>query len=633
MKTHLPDKIKISALLILFFALFSTSPYAQVIQKLKDLRAGNSFPFDFTISGAKLFFIASDDVNVGLWVTDGTTTGTVKLTPSTGPANTSFDIAAYDNKVYFSYNDGVNGYELWVSDGTVAGTGLFKDLYVGSNGSNPRYFTVANNKLFFIADDINSTQRLFVSDGTAAGTMLIKNYATLFNGLSTFAILNNDIYFTSDDGTGAGYGLWKSNGTLAGTVLLRPNISSSSGANYAVLGNTLFFDSNDGINGSELWTTDGTPAGTNMVINLRADGGGIFYSGAPFNFITYNNKVYFTASDDVHGAELFSSDGTAAGTQMVKDMQPGAEGSVPQQSVIFNGNLYFSCYNGNVATGLWKSDGTTAGTTLIKQGGGGDPFLRDTKFAPVFNGKLYFIVNDLQFYPLWETDGTIAGTKLVIFQNTPSPAFSTSVLGEFGFALYNSELYFGGTCGTISQDIEPCKITTGVLPVTWLGVQAQWQNIATAKISWQVADQINVKNYTTQHTTDGIVYTDVCTVAASNSTNYNCTVPANSTIKNYYRVLQLDIDGKKTYSKVVVLQSGTASPLVIYPNPAKDKLYINGLTNYNELKIADVNGRIIQRRNNLAGFRFINISQLNTGVYLLTATGDKGTQTIKFIKH
>jgi ELWxxDGT repeat protein len=633
MKTHLPDKIKISALVILFFALFSSSLHAQVIQKLKDLRTGNSFPFDFTLSGTKLFFIASDDVNVGLYVTDGTAAGTVKLTPSTGPANTSFDIASYNNKIYFTYNDGINGYELWVSDGTVAGTGLFKDLYVGSNNSYPRNFTVANNKLFFLADDINSTQRLFVSDGTVAGTMVIKNYATLFNGLSTFAILNNDIYFTSDDGTGFGYGLWKSNGSLAGTVLLKPNISSSSGANYAVLGNTLFFDSNDGINGSELWTTDGTPAGTNMVINLRADGGGIFNSGAPFNFITYNNKVYFTASDDVHGAELFSSDGTAAGTQMVKDMQPGAEGSVPQQSVIFNGNLYFSCYNGNAATGLWKSDGTTAGTTLIKQGGGGDPFLRDTRFAPVFNSKLYFVVNDLQFYPLWETDGTIAGTKLVTFQNTPSPAFSTSVLGDFSFALYNSELYFGGRCGTISPDIEPCKITTSVLPVTWLGVQAQWHNTATAKITWQVAEQINVKDYTVQHSTDGIQFTNECVLSASVNTNYSCSVPASNNSNHYYRIQQQDEDGNMHYSSTVFLKSKQQIFMYAYPNPATNKLYIQGLSGAAAVQITDAAGKLILNAAQKNSTGFFDVSRFATGTYLIKIISGGKSETLKFFKN
>ncbi|MEO8413445.1 MAG: ELWxxDGT repeat protein, partial [Ginsengibacter sp.] len=392
MKTLLSANLKFIVFLFFSNAIFPPCK-SQVIQKIKDVRFANSFPFDFTVSNNKLFFIATDNTNAGVFVTDGTDVGTQKLTPSTGLYSIS-DIVDYNNKIYFTYNDGSNGYELWVSDGTVAGTSIFKDINPGSTGSFPKNLTVANNKLFFITD---IDQKLYVCDGTPAGTTIIKNNgAVIFNGLAQFAILNNDIYFTSDNGTGAGYGMWKSDGTPAGTALIMPNIASSIPGDYAVLNNTLFFSADDGVHGTELWTTDGTSGGTGLVINLRADGGGIFASGAPFNMINYKNKIYFTASDDTHGAELFSSDGTAGGTQIVKDMSPGMEASVPQKSVIYNGDLYFSCYNG-AATGLWKSDGTTAGTTLIKQGGGGDPFLRDTRFAPVFNGLLYFTVNDLQF--------------------------------------------------------------------------------------------------------------------------------------------------------------------------------------------------------------------------------------------
>ncbi len=633
MKKHSPVKIKIAFLLILFFTVFSAALPAQVIQKLKDLRTGNSFPFDFTIAGTKLFFIASDDVNAGVWVTSGTAANTIKLTPSSGPLNSLSDIVAYNNKVYFSYNDGLNGYELWVTDGTVAGTVMLTDLYAGNSSSNPRYFTVANNKLFFMGDNIDGERRMFVSDGTAAGTFVIKNnYISLFNGLSTFAILNNDVYFTSDNGTGFGSGLWKSDGTIAGTVLVKPDIISTMGGNYTVLNNTLFFNSDDGVHGSELWTTDGTTAGTNMVINLRADGGAIMYSGAPFNFITYNNKVYFTASDDTHGAELFSSDGTAAGTQLVKDMQPGAEGSVPQQSVIYNGNLYFSCYNGSTATGLWKSDGTTAGTILIKQGGGNDPFLRDCKFAPAFNGKLYFFVNELQFYPLWETDGTAAGTKPATFTNTASPAFGTPVNGSFNFSLYNNELYFGGKCGTISQDIEPCKLTAGVLPVTWLGVQAQWQNAVTAKITWQVSHQINVKNYTVQHSTDAIHFISECTIAASANTNYFCSGPAKNSSTHFYRIQQQDLDGNLHYSNTVVLKYAPQTLLYAWPNPVTDKLFLQGITGAASIQITDAAGRKIADIKLKNESNFIEVSRLAAGNYFVQILTAGKSETTTFIK-
>ena len=621
----------ISRLVLIFLIAFPFQPKAQIIQQIKDLRTGNSFPADFTISGTKLFFTASDDVNLGLWITDGTAAGTTKLTPSTGPLNSSFDIVSFNNKIYFTYNDGINGYELWVSDGTVVGTKLFKDINPGSAGSFPKNFTVANNKLFFITD---IDQKLFVCDGTPAGTTIIKNNSTsIFNGLLQFAILNNDIYFTSDNGTGSGYGMWKSDGTLAGTALVMPNIASSAPGDYAVLNNTLFFSADDGVHGTELWTTNGTTAGTGLVINLRADGNGIFYGGSPFNMIVYKNKVYFTASDDTHGAELFSSDGTAAGTQMIKDMEPGMEGSVPQRSVIYNGNLYFSCYNGSAATGLWKSDGTTAGTSLLKQGGGGNPFLRDTKFAPTFNGLLYFIVNDLQYYPLWVTDGTIAGTKIASFQNAASPAFSTPVKGRFDFSLYNSELYFAGTFAPLtgfSWGIEPTKITAGVLPVTWLGVQAQWKDNTTATIRWQVTNQQNAATYTLQQSLNGVDFADVCAVNASNLSNYACTVPADKYVKNYYRIQVKDVDGKKDFSNIVLLQSASFSPVSTYPNPVKDQLYFNSRDVITAVTISSITGRKMFStgvQNNV-----VNVADLPKGIYIVSFTTKGTTQTIKFLK-
>ena len=171
------------------------------------------------------------------------------------------------------------------------------------------------------------------------------------------------------------------------------------------------------------------------------------------------------------------------------------------------------------------------------------------------------------------------------------------------------------------------------LPVKWLGVQAQWQNSAQAKISWQVAEQQNVKEYTVQHSEDGANYTNVCTVTASASTSYNCLAPAKSDVKNYYRVLQQDVDGKATYSKVVVLQSLTKPSLVVYPNPVKDRLYIDGLTGYRTLEITDANGRMMQKLPVLPGMQYLDTRQLGAGVYLLTVTGDKETQTIKFIRY
>jgi Secretion system C-terminal sorting domain len=170
------------------------------------------------------------------------------------------------------------------------------------------------------------------------------------------------------------------------------------------------------------------------------------------------------------------------------------------------------------------------------------------------------------------------------------------------------------------------------LPVTWLGVQAQWTDTKNAKVSWQVGEQQNVKEYTVQQSEDGIVFNNACTVTASAITSYNCIVPAKTTTINYYRVLQRDIDNKFTYSKIVILRSSSAISLAVHPNPVKDRLYIDGITGYSMLQIADMSGKIIQQQNVLAGLKYIDISHLGRGMYLLTAAGDRETQTLKFVK-
>ncbi|MEO8416579.1 MAG: T9SS type A sorting domain-containing protein, partial [Ginsengibacter sp.] len=251
-------------------------------------------------------------------------------------------------------------------------------------------------------------------------------------------------------------------------------------------------------------------------------------------------------------------------------------------------------------------------------------------FAPVFNGLLYFTVNDLQFYPLWQTDGTTAGTKLAAFQNTTAPAQSQS--SDFKFAVFNSELYFSGECGSISLSFQPCKLTSGPLPLTWLGVHAQWINESEVKVSWRVADQKNVKDYTVEFSNDGSHFKNVCSVIASPATSYNCTVPANSNDKNYYRVMQRDIDNKVSYSDVISLNASAATLISVYPNPAQNKLYIQGINNFSQATISDVSGKVLTHAVVNSPTRFIDISVLSKGIYFIKFTSAGYIKTIKFIK-
>ncbi len=259
--------------------------------------------------------------------------------------------------------------------------------------------------------------------------------------------------------------------------------------------------------------------------------------------------------------------------------------------------------------------------------------------AATINLRLFFTT--AEFDALKTADPTIINPGLLSVIKQPNatntaPAVYTPVAGETELPLTSWQAVDGGYYAAIAvTDFSNFFIQkrSSALPVKWLGVQAQWQNNTEVKLSWQVAEQLNVKDYAVQHSQDGITYTTICIVTASTITNYNCIVQANNSLKNYYRVMEQDIDGKKGYSKVVLLQPQSITALVIYPNPAKDNLYIDGLINYNTLKITDAGGRVMQQQTISSGLKHIDIRVLHAGVYLLTVSGNKETKTVKFIKY
>ncbi len=68
----------------------------------------------------------------------------------------------FNGTTFFAANDGINGPELWMTDGTTGGTVLVKDIYPGSYGSGPRYLTVYSGRLFFSAEDATHGEELWV---------------------------------------------------------------------------------------------------------------------------------------------------------------------------------------------------------------------------------------------------------------------------------------------------------------------------------------------------------------------------------------------------------------------------------------------------------------------------------------
>jgi ELWxxDGT repeat protein len=247
--------------------------------------------------------------------------------------------------LFFTADDGVHGRELWKSDGTAAGTALVKDIYPGTtNETFHGYYGHGHIKV------INSS-----------------NPGNLVN-------VNGTLYFGANDGT-HGTELWKSDGTSNGTVLvadIQPGSGSSSPADLTAMSGTLFFRANDGSHGWELWKSDGTATGTVLVKDINPGSSSPNYSGSlPSDLTGAGGTLFFEANDGIHGRELWESDGTAAGTVLVKDINPGIGNSDPESLTVAGGHLFFSANDGVHGIELWDPPiGPTSGTDAVATPGG-----------------------------------------------------------------------------------------------------------------------------------------------------------------------------------------------------------------------------------------------------------------------
>jgi ELWxxDGT repeat protein len=231
---------------------------------------------------------------------------------------------------------------------------------------------------------------------------LLKNIGMLSSG--RYAVIGKIVYFTALDGRN-GYRLWRSNGSSAGTYVVKTGITGPT--HMLVVGKTLYFPSRDAKHGVELWKSDGTPQGTVLVKDLNPGTG----NGATSVYAHMKGFVYFTGSDASGNSGLWRTDGTAAGTTFVKKML----WQFTRQMVEFKGHLYFAAGTTQNGYELWRSDGTPAGTGMWREfiRGRTNGFVPSVNDFTVLNGHIYFSPFVTRQRHLWRTDGTLTGTVSV----------------------------------------------------------------------------------------------------------------------------------------------------------------------------------------------------------------------------
>ncbi|MEM7555416.1 MAG: ELWxxDGT repeat protein [Cyanobacteria bacterium P01_A01_bin.84] len=391
----------------------------------KDILPGNQSanPGELTAVNGNLFFVANDGISgFELWQSDGTSNGTFLVKDiANGIVSPSIsDLTNINGQLFFRADD-VNGLELWISDGTSDGTIVFKDINPGSDDSQPFGLTSVDGNFYFAANNGINGLELWKSDGTPNGTFLVKDIrpGSDSTNISNLTNINGTLFFSANDGVN-GTELWKSDGTPNGTFLVKdiePNNNFSSGSSFpnsftevlTEVNNTLFFTATDSTNGSELWKSDGSSEGTVLVKDINPGSDGSF----PTELVEIDGNVFFTATGSNGGYELWKSDGSSEGTVLVKDINPGSNASFPEDLVNVNGTLFFGADDGVNGYELWKSDGSSDGTVLVKDINPGENSSRPSGLIEV-NGKVYFRADDgINGTELWESDGSSEGTVLV----------------------------------------------------------------------------------------------------------------------------------------------------------------------------------------------------------------------------
>jgi ELWxxDGT repeat protein len=336
-----------------------------------------------------------------VWVTDGTAAGTVQLAdlPCLDCNGVAF-LGTLGKLALFAQEE-VSGASLWRTDGTRAGTIKLASIGLAGNQS----IAALGGRLFF-SGCAAAGCGLLRSDGTAAGTTVVAPVAA-----EAIAVWEGRMYFFAPQDTPGALvprDLWVSDGTAAGTHVVTHFASLQLLLDVTGVAGGVVFIANLG-QGEQLWTSDGTPPGTRRLTSFSAS------SAVPTLFLkALGGRAYFVADDGTHGVQLWATDGTAAGTGRVTDLvQPNAlaTGESSQLEQVGGDVVFFA--GGAAGSVPWRTGGSPGKETPLC---GPDCA---TGFAPALikaGDRLFFVSLGSGFgnpASLWATDGTTAGTERV----------------------------------------------------------------------------------------------------------------------------------------------------------------------------------------------------------------------------
>ena len=494
------------------------------------------------LNGALLFIGRTQQQTFRLYSTDGTPAGTQPIADAgiyffseVVPLLESTANGLPGVHVTTSLTQAPTGLEPWITDGTPLGTQLLLDIAPGSTSSTPTEFFGHAGKIYFTADDQVHGRELWVTDGTAAGTQLVHDSAPGSAGLDLDVdggvSLGGDLWYLSADGR-----LWRYTdgqgapvphslpvgvvlertelfsvgnkivvrtrtaegrtlhafdpATIAWSELVKiPTVHPKIGWEGLAVGGQLYFRNYAKTEGFELWSSDGTSAGTGPIASITPGIGGLGPRGM---FADGTSGVYFFQAASAVGEELHRATPSAA--SLIADLAPsgpaasdgpgeltavrGIElysaagpddavqhwsprtglatltaGRVEPERFLHTslgprGTTFFTGRTAQTGRELWRTTGKAETTRLVL----------DLEKGPVgasigplveLNGALYFQGREQFDYRVYRSDGTGPGTN-VLFDAVPN---ATSKGVAYGLTPWNGKLYFSASGPNLEFDL------------------------------------------------------------------------------------------------------------------------------------------------------------------------------------
>ena len=367
-------------------------------------------------------------------------------------------IAEINGKAIFPcYNYQTGFTQLWSSDGTTEGTKVLKEIKLGLSVLSALY--PGDNKVMFIANNAKNGMELWSTDGTKTGTQMVLDanpgeggFFSSLQGLESLEIL---LIFASPAKSGSTGSIFAgisgkqqkilfSNGETSNSVVIADQSEDTDqGSNpreFISFNNKVFFSATGGVKETELFSTDGKASGTKLFKNIA-----IGQSSNPSNFvrISHLNKMIFKADDGINGQAIWISDGTSEGTKLLKDtsdVNPNIffyEGDIIQLYKAHLGKKYFfTSYSSTAGTQLWTTNGTKRGTRLLKDINLTDANSDISQITRLGN-KVIFVTDDRVLgRELWVSDATAEGTTILKDINPGIDSSSPDNLTRVGDKLY-----------------------------------------------------------------------------------------------------------------------------------------------------------------------------------------------------